>query len=444
MKSKLNISFSKSLSRKRTDDSLCFWSVFFCNFCFSKSFSLQTVYKGRKKKTIEYFQGSSREILTWILTKFGISSLHSLNHPNVLKFNACYHLINYLPLSFIFLEYCVGGGGYLRTLLQQDCKLPEDSVYGLAYDLVIALLFLHSKQITYCDLKPSNILLDENGHIKLCDFGLARKLDDISKSPSIPRLNSGKRGTPYYMAPELYEDGGVLTYGATWLCFLYEYPTPPLPGNASRPFLNLIESLLIKDPAQRIQWADLCGHAFWKRRKFQKVVQSTRRTPLMVQGRHETPQKGTPVGSKAQTKFPSKTTGRPLPNSNENCAEVKIDNTDMELDFDEDNDEDGPDEPEGNENTSCAQDERVLSQNESHRRQGVRSNNVPDENSSANETPTSGEPRDFHEEQSEPFEVSAALPSASPQVKTHREREVSGITVHHDSSKTPNSLSAVL
>ncbi|CAN7040174.1 unnamed protein product [Brassica oleracea var. botrytis] len=186
MKSKLNISFSKSLSRKRTDDSLCFWSVFFCNFCFSKSFSLQTVYKGRKKKTIEYFQGSSREILTWILTKFGISSLHSLNHPNVLKFNACYHLINYLPLSiyllfvsnivFLWFSFGIlrwgGGGAYLRTLLQQDCKLPEDSVYGLAYDLVIALLFLHSKQITYCDLKPSNILLDENGHIKLCDFGL--------------------------------------------------------------------------------------------------------------------------------------------------------------------------------------------------------------------------------------------------------------------------------
>ncbi|KAG2267791.1 hypothetical protein Bca52824_062346 [Brassica carinata] len=44
---------------------------------------------------------------------------------------------------------------------------------------------------------------------------------------------------------------------------IHSDPTPPLPGNASRPFLNLIESLLIKDPAQRIQWADLCGHAFW-------------------------------------------------------------------------------------------------------------------------------------------------------------------------------------
>lgn len=298
---------------------------------------------------------------------------------------------------------------------------------------------------------------------------------------------------------------------------IHSDPTPPLPGNPSRSFVNLIESLLIKDPAQRIQWAELCGHAFWKSKinlvqlppqpTFDKMIGihpkpclsehngdrpnktppksrekdpkgGSRHSESNTQGSraHETPQKGTPAGSKVQTKLPSKPTEekhvgrpganrqvnilrlsriakanlqkenekenyrRPLPNSNENCAEVKIDNTDMELDFDEDNDEDGPDELEGNENTSGAQDERVLS----HRRQGVRSNNVPDENSSANETPTSGEPRDFHEEQSEPFEVSAALPSASPQVKNHREREVSGITVHHDSSKTPNSLSAVL
>ena len=41
-------------------------------------------------------------------------------------------------------------------------------------------------------------------------------------------------------------------------------PTPPLPGTPSRPFVNLINSLLIKDPAERIQWLELCGHAFWR------------------------------------------------------------------------------------------------------------------------------------------------------------------------------------
>ncbi|KAL0843299.1 hypothetical protein Bca101_016544 [Brassica carinata] len=508
-----------------------------------------TVYKGRKKKTIEYFACKSVDKSRKSKVLQEVRILHSLNHPNVLKFYAWYETSAHM---WLVLEYCVGGD--LRTLLQQDCKLPEDSVYGLAYDLVIALLFLHSKGITYCDLKPSNILLDENGHIKLCDFGLARRLDDIFKSPSTVKkiltnyddLHQGKRGTPYYMAPELYEDGGVHSFASDlWAlgCVLYECytgrppfvareftqlvksihsdPTPPLPGNASRSFVNLIESLLIKDPAQRIQWADLCGHAFWKSKinlvqlpsqpAFDNMIgiyikpclsehngDRPNKTPQKsrekdpkggskhkensIQGSrgHETPQKGTPGGLKTQAKLPSKATEekhggrpganrqvnilrlsriakanlqkenekenyrRPLPNSNENCAEVKIDNTDMELDFDEDNDEDGPGESEGNENTSCAQDERVLSQNESYTMQGVRSKNVPDENSSANETPTSGEARDCHEDQPEPLEVSAALPSASPQVKTHRGREVSGVTVHHDSSKTHNSLSDVL
>ncbi|KAF3567693.1 hypothetical protein DY000_02018560 [Brassica cretica] len=495
-----------------------------------------TVYKGRKKKTIEYFACKSVEKSRKSKVLQEVRILHSLNHPNVLKFYAWYETSAHM---WLVLEYCVGGD--LRTLLQQDTKLPEDSVYGLAYDLVIALLFLHSKGITYCDLKPSNILLDENGHIKLCDFGLARKLDDISKSPS-----TGKRGTPYYMAPELYEDGGVHSFASDlWAlgCVLYECytgrppfvareftqlvksihsdPTPPLPGNPSRSFVNLIESLLIKDPAQRIQWVELCGHAFWKSKinlvqlppqpTFDKMIGihpkpclsehngdrpnktppksrekdpkgGSRHSESNTQGSraHETPQKGTPAGSKVQTKLPSKPTEekhvgrpganrqvnilrlsriakanlqkenekenyrRPLPNSNENCAEVKIENTDMELDFDEDNDEEGPEESEGNENTPCAKDERVLNQNESHQRQGVRSNNVPDESSSPNETPTSAEAKDCQEEQSEPIEVSAALPCASPLVKTHRGREVSGLTVNHDSSKTPNSISDVL
>ncbi|KAL9810783.1 putative serine/threonine-protein kinase RUNKEL ULK-ULK4 family [Arabidopsis thaliana] len=475
-----------------------------------------TVYKGRKKKTIEYFACKSVDKSRKNKVLQEVRILHSLNHPNVLKFYAWYETSAHM---WLVLEYCVGGD--LRTLLQQDCKLPEESIYGLAYDLVIALQYLHSKGIIYCDLKPSNILLDENGHIKLCDFGLSRKLDDISKSPS-----TGKRGTPYYMAPELYEDGGIHSFASDlWAlgCVLYECytgrppfvareftqlvksihsdPTPPLPGNASRSFVNLIESLLIKDPAQRIQWADLCGHAFWKskinlvqlptqpafddmigintkpclserngdrpnktppkyREKDRKGGSKQNENSIQGSKGHETPIKGTPGGSKAQAKLPSRATEekhggrpaanrqvnilrlsriakanlqkenekenyrRPLPNSNENCAE-------------------GPDESEGTENTSCAQEERVMSHNENHRRQRVVSSNVPDENSSANETPTLGEARDCHEDQSEPMDMSAAPPSASPQLKTHRGRETSGVAVNHDSSKAPTSLTDV-
>jgi serine/threonine protein kinase len=50
----------------------------------------------------------------------------------------------------------------------QDTRLPEESIHDFARDLVKALQFLHSNGVVYCDLKPSNILLDENGRLKVC------------------------------------------------------------------------------------------------------------------------------------------------------------------------------------------------------------------------------------------------------------------------------------
>ena len=81
---------------------------------------------------------------------------------------------------WLILEYCVGGD--LMSLLRQDMRLPESSIHDFGRDLVISIQYLHSNAIIYCDLKPSNILLDENGRIKLGGFGLSRRLTDINKT----------------------------------------------------------------------------------------------------------------------------------------------------------------------------------------------------------------------------------------------------------------------
>ncbi|KAL5995292.1 hypothetical protein ACLOJK_025350 [Asimina triloba] len=239
-----------------------------------------TVYKGRKKKTLEYFAAKSVDKSQ--KNKLLQEDLDEVEGEVKARVVAAYETSAHL---WLVLEYCVGGDlmtllrqvedtGFTEKYIQADARLPEESVHDLARDLVKALQFLHSKGIIYCDLKPSNILLDENGRIK---------------------LPQAKRGTPCYMAPELFQDGGVHSYASDlWAlgCVLYECytgrppfigkefthlvkailsdPVPPLPDNPSSNFVNLINCLLIKDPAERVRWPELCQHGFW-RTKFTSI-----------------------------------------------------------------------------------------------------------------------------------------------------------------------------
>ena len=64
--------------------------------------------------------------------------------------------------------------------MRADEKLPEDTLKKCAYEILEGLSYLHSQGIIYGDLKPQNILLNEYLKLKLCDFGISRKVTELS------------------------------------------------------------------------------------------------------------------------------------------------------------------------------------------------------------------------------------------------------------------------
>lgn len=101
---------------------------------------------------------------------------------------------------YMVMDYC--NGGDLYTHLRRERSFTEKRSQFYAAEMLVGLNYLHQQGIIYRDLKPENVLLDANGHIKLSDFGLSKT-----------NMNSGERtytccGTPEYVAPEILKNEG--------------------------------------------------------------------------------------------------------------------------------------------------------------------------------------------------------------------------------------------
>ncbi|XP_067841800.1 putative serine/threonine-protein kinase PRKY isoform X3 [Heptranchias perlo] len=122
------------------------------------------------------------------------SILTEIHHPFLIKLYWTHHDERFL---YMLMEYVPGGElfSYLRNLGRFNNST------GLFYsaEIVCAIEYLHAKDIVYRDLKPENILLDREGHIKLTDFGFAKKLVDRTWTLC---------GTPEYLAPEVIQSKG--------------------------------------------------------------------------------------------------------------------------------------------------------------------------------------------------------------------------------------------
>ena len=119
---------------------------------------------------------------------------HVRNERAVLAAVAGHPFITTLVASFqdrdclyMLLDYCPGGEVF--SYLRRARRFNEPTAQFYAAEIVLILQFLHEQQgVAYRDLKPENILIDAEGHLKLVDFGFAKKIDNREYHPDHPAV----------------------------------------------------------------------------------------------------------------------------------------------------------------------------------------------------------------------------------------------------------------
>eukprot|EP00920_Eleutheroschizon_duboscqi_P010321 GHVT01023968.1.p1 GENE.GHVT01023968.1~~GHVT01023968.1.p1 ORF type:complete len:388 (-),score=80.90 GHVT01023968.1:178-1248(-) len=123
--------------------------------------------------------------------------LESIAHPFVVQLHYAFQTPKKL---YLVLEYCPGGELFFH--LSRAGRFSEERCRFYSAELILALEHLHEHHIVYRDLKPENVLLDEEGHIRLTDFGLSKEGIHDNRSAS------SLCGTPEYLAPEIINRTG--------------------------------------------------------------------------------------------------------------------------------------------------------------------------------------------------------------------------------------------
>ncbi|XP_008197144.1 cGMP-dependent protein kinase, isozyme 2 forms cD5/T2 isoform X2 [Tribolium castaneum] len=210
---------------------------------------------------------------------------------------------------YMLMESCLGGE--LWTVLRDKGHFDDATTRFYTACVVEAFDYLHSRNIIYRDLKPENLLLDNQGYVKLVDFGFAKKLHSGRKTWTFC-------GTPEYVAPEVILNKGHDISADYWslgvLMFELLTGTPPFTGadpmktyniilkgidaidfprNITRNAMALIKKLCRDNPAERLGYqkggiSEIQKHKWFDGFNWEGLVNRTLTPPILPQVKHVT------------------------------------------------------------------------------------------------------------------------------------------------------------
>jgi len=187
-----------------------------------------------------------------------------LSHPGIVHI---YDFAKGFGSTFISMEYVEGHT--LNHLLRTDPDLVREQLLPFMLQIADAVGYAHARGVIHRDLKPANMVVSQQRVVKILDFGIARRLDEVE-----PDL-SGATGTPYYMAPEQIlgeppdQRSDIYSLGVTFFqmatavlpfttgnilrAHIEQAPPDPAALNPALPpaVAAIIQRCLAKDPAAR-------------------------------------------------------------------------------------------------------------------------------------------------------------------------------------------------